>query len=724
MTSVMPERGDFANRIHQLFQQWRKDRFDPALVQWGVSAPLLHGAVVSLAAAHVAKQSDADLIKLFLAWTVELLRPAVDAAPTSKELRDYTILTRYYRQGDAAKTVYQAFGGTESTFRTNWCKAATTAAADLLYERWQATSESPMGQQWQRYALRHHLPLALQPVLHLLAVSTTPWPVAWLTQLPQHLSVASAPTVPAAPSVSAALAKSTTSLHTLPVLEAITCFARIGWLLPNAPTTMSTVAFPPALRAQLSNSLTPAEQQNGHRLAAHCLLLAQESLPAAWHWLQAGEAAAAIDLLLAQGQALLMVDEFDADPAQGEPPLTAATLATWAQLLDQLSRQAVAAPQWGQLKQLRGRIAQLQARDPQVTAPADRVALRQRTLTEYQEALHFLPSGVGKAMVHYQLAELSFALDSLLADQHLRECIEQLTAAPPTHPLLVRAYIKRAWLTIQPRPDLSAAEANLKHARRLLAALGDRPPTIWSDWYNAWGTLCFCKGEFDKGVDALRQGIELLRAQPNQLRLGMMLHNQGLEFSTQPSGEQQIALHYLQQSLAISVRLNHLHLQMLCYKAIGGCHFHLQHYAEAIRCYEQAYALMPADFDFKVHLCYDLAEAHAIQLAPAAAIRYFRQGFALAQQMGLSELILAYHELAAQSPWLWIEAYKPRMDAAIRLLLTQGQLKSQEYAQAANINEKTALKDLQSWVTQKLLQQSGKARATTYTLNPTYCFVE
>jgi hypothetical protein len=38
----------------------------------------------------------------------------------------------------------------------------------------------------------------------------------------------------------------------------------------------------------------------------------------------------------------------------------------------------------------------------------------------------------------------------------------------------------------------------------------------------------------------------------------MMLHNQGLEFSTRPQGEQQIALHYLQQSLAIAIRIHHV----------------------------------------------------------------------------------------------------------------------------------------------------------------------
>ena len=99
---------------------------------------------------------------------------------------------------------------------------------------------------------------------------------------------------------------------------------------------------------------------------------------------------------------------------------------------------------------------------------------------------------------------------------------------------------------------------------------------------------------------------------------------------------------------------------------------------------------------------------------PEPAITYFWQGLTLAQQMNLAELIAAYQALATQSPWLWIEPYKPRMAVAIRLLLTHGQLKSQEYAQAANINEKTALKDLQDWVEQQILCQVGKARATVY----------
>lgn len=717
MSTGVPPRRDFARRIHQLFQQWRKGRFAPDLVAWSISAPLLQGVSGVFAAANIAKPAEPALLKLFLAWTVELLRPPADAPLNATAVRDFTILSRYYRQGEAAKTVYEALDGTESTFRTNWCKEATAAVADLLYDRWQATGDTPISQQWQLYALRQQLPAALQPVLQLLAVSPAPWSVAWLAQVAQSLVAAPAPALPAAAPVETALAKSAPVLHALPFRAAITWFEQVGWLPPSDPATAPMVAFSPALRAQLQHSLTLAERQNGQRLAAHCAFLAQDGLTAAWHWLQAGEAQAAIHLVLASGKALLTFDEFDDDPAQSAPALTAERLATLAQLLDQAPRQAVDAPQWGRLKRLRGRIAQLQARHPQITAPFERAVLLQRTQTDYQEALHFLPPGPEKAAVHYQLAELSLALDSLLADQHLRHCIELLTAAPAEHNLLVRAYIKRAWLVIQQRPDLTAAEASLKQARLLLDAVDACAPIVWSDWYNAWGTLCFCKGEFDKGVAALHQGIDLLREQPNQLRLCMMLHNQGLEFSTQPSGDQAIALHYLHESLAIAVRINHLQMQMLCYKAIGGCYFHLQRYAEAIRFYEQAYALIPADSDFKVHLCYDLAEAHASQLVPGAAITYFQQGLALARQMGLPELIAAYHELAAPSPWLWIEAYKPRMDAAIRLLLTQGQLKSQEYALAANINDKTALKDLQAWVAQKILLQTGKARATTYTLH-------
>lgn len=718
MSNGMPERRDFARRIHQLFQQWRKGHFDAALVEWCLAAPLLQGVVATLASANVAKPRDSDLIKLFLAWTVESLRPPADVPPTADVVRDFTILWAYYRQGDAAKTVYQALGGTESTFRTNWCKEATAAAADLLYERWHATVETPIGQQWQLYALRHQLPPALHPVLYLLTVSTTPWSAAWLRQLPLSL-----PTTPHATTTFALppLAGSEPARQALPITAALDWLVRVGWL-PAADDALADwmVALPPALRAQLHNNLTPEERQNGHRLAAHCALLAQDGLTAAWHWLQAGEAQAAIHLLLEHSTALFAVDELDNDPAAAKTPLTAQAQATLAQLLDQAPQQAVDAAQWGQIKRLRGRIAQLQARQLQVATPAERAELFQRTLTEYQEALHFLPQGADKAAVHYQLAELAFALDSALAEQHLRQCIELLTAAPTARALLVRAYIKRAWLAIQQRPDLTAAEASLKHARLLLDALPDRAPILWSDWYNAWGTLYFCKGEFTKGVDALAQGIALLREQPNQARLCMMLHNQGLEFSTRPQGEQQIALHYLQQSLAIAVRINHVQLQMLCYKAIGGCYFHLQQYDAAIHYYNQAYALIPADSDFKVHLCYDLAEAHILQVTPTAAITYFHQGLALAHQMALQDLIAAYHDLAAQSPWLWIDSYKPRMDAAIRLLLTQGQLKSQEYAQAATINEKTALKDLQSLVAQTILLQAGKARATTYTLNTNY----
>ena len=713
MSNVMLARSAFNQRVHQLFQEWRKAHFTPTTLDWLVTAPLVQSALVLPICAEMAPLSVTTLARFCLAWLVELLRPPADAPTDPKRVRDFTILAAYYGQGEAAKTVYHALDGTESTFRTNWCKEATAAAADLLYQHWHATGETAIGRQWHLYVQSHYLSPAVQPVLQLLAVSTTPWSVAWLVQLPRHLSTATPP--PPTTPLSLTLAKSTTALQQLPIQEAVACLDSLGWVSAAVTATaVPMVVLASALREQLCNSLTPAERQNGHRLAAHCTFLAQNALTAAWHWLQAGEIQCAVQVLLESGQLLFTVDDLEGEPASEETPMTVAITATLAPLLDQVRSQAVDARRWGHLKRLRGRVAQLQAHQPHTNSLTERAALLHRALTEYQEALLFLPDGTDKATVHYQLAELSFTLDSALADQHLRHCIEQLTTGAPDHTLLVRAYIKRGWLAIQQRPDLTTAEANLKHARLLLDTLLTRTPILWSDWYNAWGTLCFCKGEFSQGVNALAQGIDLLREQPNQVRLCMMLHNQGLEFSTQQSGEQKIALYYLQQSLAIAVRINHIQMQMLCYKAIGGCYFHMQQYAEAINFYQQAYALIPADSDFKVHLCYDLAEAYAMLLAPGPAITYFQQGFSLAQQMALAELIEAYQALATQVPWLWITSYKPRMDVAIRWLHTHGQIKSQEYAQAAAINEKTALKDLLTWVEQQILCQVGKARATVY----------
>lgn len=704
MASLALSQCEFNQRIHQLFQQWRKDRFDAAMIQWFLSAPLLQSALPPLPA-------DTTRVKLCLAWAIELLRPPVDTPVDPKRLRDYTILKAYYSDRQGAKAIYYPLGGTESTFRTNWCKEATTTVAELLYTHWYATAETEIGRQWQLYAQSHQLPPGVQHVLHLLTVSREAWSAAWLTGLPQHLAAQVTESQADGSPLHTTLAATTATLHTLPVQEAIDCFIRLGWL----PAAATMVEFAPTQREQLRQSLTPAESQNGQRLAAHCAFLAQAPLTAVHHWQQVGEHRCAAQVLLATGAALLAQDD---DDQAGESP-AADRLATLSQLLEHSSAQAVEAVVWGRLKRLSGRVAQVQAIQSPRSPNDRRAALLQTAMTEYQEALRFLADSGEKAAVHYQLAELALPLDGALADQHLRSCIDLLTTTPSGSALLVRAYIKRAWLSIQQRPDLITAEANLKQARLLLDGLPMRAPNVWSDWYNAWGTLCFCKGEFSKGVEALAQGIDLLREQPNQVRLCMMLHNQGLEFSTQQSAEQRIALHYLQQSLAIAIRIQHLQMQMLCYKAIGGCYFHQQQYEEAIRYYEQAYALIPADSDFKVHLCYDLAEAHVMRLAPEAAITHFRQGLTLAQQMALPELIAAYHELATQSPWLRIEPYKPRMDAAIRLLLTQGQVKSQEYAQAANINEKTALKDLQDWVAQKILHQTGKARATAYALRVT-----
>lgn len=717
MASLVVEQQKFRNRIHQLFQQWRKDRFDAATLEWLFSAPFLQSTAQRWPATDPLLWNATTVAKLYLAWAVELLRPPVDAPVPAKQQRDFTIVTAYYRDGEAAKAVYAPLDGTESTFRTNWCKEATAAVADLLYAQWHATAETAIGQQWLHYAYIHYLPPGVQQVLQLLVVSTTPWSAAGLSELPRLAALRTTSTVAVAHPLQVAQASIATMIQQLPVAAALATFSELGWLPPIAAagSSMATtpermaVALTPALCAQLHQSLTPDELQQGHRLAAYSALLTNQPLTACWHWQQAGEAQYAANLLLHTGQALLAIDD-----AQEELPLAPDVLQNLALLLKNVVGAAVDVPMWGRLTWLRGRLAHWQASQPQGTTADPPATLLQQAMNDYQEALRCLTVRAEKAAVHYQLAALTLPLDSALADHHLRQCIELLTGAPTTTALRARAYIKRAWLSIQQRPDLVTAEANLKQARLLLDDLPTRDPQVWSDWYNAWGTLAFCKGEFSRGVEALAQGIDLLREQPNQVRLCMMLHNQGLEFSSQQRGEQRIALHYLQQSLAIAIRIQHHRLQMLCYKALGGCYFHQQQYADAIQFYERAYALIPADSDFKVHLCYDLAEAHVMAMNPEAAITYFRQGLALAHQMELAELIAAYQELATPSPWLRIEPYKPRMAAAIRLLQRQGQIKSQEYAQAANINEKTALKDLQAWVEQQILYQVGKARATVY----------
>lgn len=717
MASLALARREFNRRIHQLFQQWRKVRFEAATLEWFLTAPLVQGMVQQQIAGTIPPLTGPTLVKLCLAWAVELLRPPLDAPVETKQRRDFTILAAYYREGQAAKAVYYPLGGSESTFRTNWCKEATAAVAELLCQHWHATAESAMGQQWRRYAQVHQLAPGVQNVLQLLAVSTTPWPAAWFSRLPDLAATSPADAPAVASQVYAHQAKTAATLQQLPIQEALACFRELGWLPTASVPETSVIEFVPALREQLRQSLTYEELQQGHRLAAYGAFLAHTPLIASGHWQQAGEQSCAAQVLLHTGQALLTMDD-----EQEDTPLAPAVIHTLALLLKNLAGPTLEAQAWGRLKRLRGRLAHLQIIQPQETPTDPPAILLQQAMTEYQEALRFLSDSAEKAAVHYQLAALTLPLDSALADHHLRQCIDLLTGAPDGNVLIGRAYIKRAWLSIQQRPDLVAAEANLKQARLLLDNLIPREPRLWSDWYNAWGTLCFCKGEFSKGVEALAQGINLLREQPNQVRLCMMLHNQGLEFSTRHSGEQRIALHYLQESLAIAVRIQHVQMQMLCYKAIGGCYFHQQQYVEAIRFYERAYALIHADSDFKVHLCYDLAEAYVMLLLPEPAITYFRQGLTLAQQMALPELIAAYHALAAQSPWLWIEPYKPRMAAAIRLLLTHGQLKSQEYAQAAKINEKTALKDLQEWVGQQILCQVGKARATVYRF-PYHCHI-
>ncbi|MFN8445013.1 MAG: hypothetical protein U0175_29775 [Caldilineaceae bacterium] len=704
--------GEWYSDVHQLFQQWRKGSLSTVSVRWLIASPWISSAMRTLPVTIKVATPEASLVNLALAWLVELLRPTA-TEPDAKDLRHFTILAQYYGEKQAAKVVYQPLGGSESTFRTNWCKEATAAAADLLRQRWAEADDSEFSRRWQTYAHLHLLPSEAQHLLHLITVSQQPWSALYLCQAPRHLAaMTEMEAQQTGEPLASALAEASNLLQQIPIEDAIRCVSDLGWL--THPFTLpcavdSPVELHSGVRSHLSNILTAEEQQLGHRLAATCCWLAQDWLTACWHWQAASEFRVAAQLVQLFGEPLLTREE---EP--DESPLSDEQVVRLATLLQKLPSQPFTVPEWGRIKWLGGRVAQLQANHATPNEGGERAAFVQSAIVQYGEALRCLTDPEQRATLHYQLAQITTTLDSSLADQHFEHCIALLKGTATASPLLVRAYMRRGWLYIQQRPDWVAAEAWLKQARLLLEELPERNALLWSDWYNGWGSLCFCKGEFDQGVAALASGIDLLHEQPNQLRLCKMLHNQGLEFSTQPNGDQQIALYYLQQSLAIAQQLSHLQLQMLCHKAIGGCYFYLNQFEKAITSYQQAYELISGDSDFKAHLCYDLAEAHAMLLNVEAAIRYFQLGLTLAQRMNLSPVLAVYHQLADQLPWLRIYPYKPRMEVAIRLLIAHKAIKCEEYAQTAKINDKTARKDLNDWVEQKLLRQVGKARATTY----------
>ncbi|MFN8492022.1 MAG: hypothetical protein U0350_30755 [Caldilineaceae bacterium] len=699
---MLPQ-SSFANRIHLLFQQWRKRKFDPTLSEWLATAPLFRTAWVDAVAVIDPAWPQARRIELFLAWVIEWVRTTDGEAAAAKKERHVYILQDYYGQRFSAKAVYLPLGGSESTFRTNWCKEATQYASERLYAHWQDTGETAVAGQWRVYAQSRSLAPAYQSFLQLLTVSQRPWPVAALMNL--FLNAAKQPTW-------AGLPTANWLQEPQPfIAEALACFTRLGWLYAASPVDGEPmIELNAAIRQQLDNFLQPEERQQAHRLAAQGYGLAQARLDACWHWQSAGDIEQAAQAVLASGQPLLAAydEEVDAPPGQ---------LARLAELVQRFDSKAFASVVWGQLKQLAGRIAQLQAAQAARTDPAALARYTEIALAEYKLALLYLTKPQAQALVYFQMARLYSRLDNALAVQSFKLCLMRLDAHQLRNELWARTHLRCAWLYIQQCPDLIAAEAHLKQARLPLNELGPPALLLWSDWHNAWGTLAFCKGEFQKGVEALTQGIALLTDQPDRLRLCKLLHNQGLEFSAQPHADQTIALYYLEQSLTIAQQLDHRFMQMLCHKVIGGCYFRSQNFAEAILAYQQAYALMSATPDFKAYLCYDLAEAYAHILQIGDAIHFFKQGLEIAQTLHLSDILVEFQNLTLEYPWLQIETYAPRMAWAIQLLHEQGRLKSKAYAEMAKINDKTAMKDIQMWLDQKIVRQVGKARATYYELN-------
>ncbi len=354
---------------------------------------------------------------------------------------------------------------------------------------------------------------------------------------------------------------------------------------------------------------------------------------------------------------------------------------------------------WARLKIIAGEIAE--ALDDVDTA-----------LAEYQQALSATDART-KALAYYRRAKALEMKDIDESLAHYDYGIRFLTERSPRDPLLIRMHIDMAWIFIQERQDLAKAEANLIYAEQHCQS-ADRE--TWADLHNAWGELCYRRGDLEQAIEHHWQGWLAAKEINNAERQMRAAHNLGQIYVEMGKYDQ--GLDYLQEGKQLAVKAGNRKLEAVCERSIGVCRFWLRDYAGAIECYRRAHDIFVEmkNQNWLAHTCCDIAEAYAEMGNVAESRRYHAEGRQIAEALGGERLLGEFDALMRKYPALSEQAgqLSERQLKALEFARASGAVTNRDYQRLTGMSQKQTVRDLTDLVRQGLLVRVGSGRATRY----------
>lgn len=661
---------DFQTMVTQALKLYRDGR----TLELAATA-LAHTALVEaefLAGEPITPLARGRAVEAVLRWAIRELQPSgaeptpytTDSQAVAPAWRSYKILHSFYCDHWTIERIAEELG-LAATSIFNLRTKAIAALADLL----QSTLTTPTllaARRQTTIAQRYQqLPAAAQTIVRIAAFFGVPIPILMLSEIPLTDAFEA-------------------------VQESITLVVQSS--LGVYDSEEGTLYTPPAIRDYGMSLLRADERTRWHQHAAHYYEAHFNYMEAARHWQLAGDGEMAANLLIAHYTAIpksIKGNELEELLATFQP--TGLLPATWARL-----------------KLLEGQSAEARAN------------LAKATLA-YEAALH-VDQVVIKADAHYRLAKILEYRNLDEALIHYERGIELLERTSADNSLLVKMYIHRSWIFIQDRQDFHRAEANLQRAK-LLVDPANRED--YSDLYNASGELFHREGKWDYAIeDRLRSW--LAAKESNDLtRIVKIGYNLGRDYTEVHRFPQ--ALLYLNQSRTLALENDMLDMAALCQEVTGICYFYQKDYVAAISSYAAAYTLFAQvqNQTALTNVCFNLAEAYAINGQRAEARRYYEEGLALAATLtqataDASSLLIVqrFAELKQDYPILLADPaqWNERQQRALAYVQAHGTISNREYRTLNDVQNKTAADELTALVAQQLLIKSGQGAATVYRL--------
>lgn len=646
--------------------------------------PLAHASLVDdcfFLGEPVSSDARGRAIQSLLTWAVDRLRPSGERSWVANVWRNYNILHAFYIEGGRASALAEKMAISEQTLYQSRPQAIANVA-QILREEIQSPTDK---QNRQRYALtarygRHTKDE--QALLRIASVFIRSTPVSLLHNLYEQL----VDTNGDAPNLQ-------TGIHQL-----------IGHSLLVGNDAGTEVALRPEMRTFLRTLLVPVEREKLHRAAAEYYLQQQEYLEAARQLRTAGVYESAAQILIDYQRKLfdnLQIEEL-------------------AELVGEFQRTELSLDIWARLKIVAGEIAEfskeidLALSEYQHALAAPDIQIK--ALAYYRRARAFERQNVGESLAHYgyaiRLVEEVVQGESTLGVPHTDEHQQ------PLKQLLAQMYIGRAWIYIQMQPDPIKAAADLRQSENLTL---EHNRLAWAELHNAYGSFYENENDLEQATQHYRQAWLAANEVQDLARMTNTAHNLGGALSEQGDIEQ--ALHYLQQSLALSSKSNNRQVQGACHLSIGACYFWQNQFAEAIKDYMAARIIAEETGNHALQMRADcnLAEAYAELPDLPMARHYFEQGYAQAQMLKDEGSIRDFLALAESYPNLQqsqnTNHLNERQRQALLHIQTHGQITNRGYQELTEVSQKQAVRDLNEMMELGLIERRGKGRSTHYVVH-------